>query len=145
MAGEISLVKLRADKSARRTRQRVGSSTDDGAQLVVLAVGDLSHWRSTGRNLPWESQITFADFSEIDRDMVESLNPDVVLSPLLCQKFDCLDLAQALHATGFRGRFRIMSPKLPNPGIVLAEARCMCPGLDVEFIIDQFALNAASN
>lgn len=139
------VIGLENRRTGAATRHSVTPENDGEKHLVVLAVGDLSNWRSSGRNLPWDSQITFADFVEVDRHMIENLGPDVVLSPLLCSKFDCLDLAQALYSAGYGGRFRIMSPKLPNPGIVLAEARSMCPGLDVEFIIDQFSATAAAN
>jgi hypothetical protein len=142
MAGEIGLVKRRTGNNAG---QSLASEKDGKNQLVVLAVGDLSNWRSSGRSLPWDSQITFADFVEVDRHMIENLDPGVVLSPLMCTTFDCLDLAQALQSAGYRGRYRIMSPKLPDPGIVLAETRGMCPGLDVEFIIDQFSVTGATN
>ncbi len=137
-------VPVRAEKSGSSDRgRRAAGKRDD--RMVVLAVGDMSHWRTTGRNLPWGSQITFADFSDITDELIATMRPDVVISPLLCRSFDCLDLAAALSGAGFRGRLRIMAPKLPRPEVVLAEARALCPMIDVDLILDRFLVTAQVN
>ncbi|PHQ98364.1 MAG: hypothetical protein COB40_01065 [Marinosulfonomonas sp.] len=112
---------------------------------VVLAIGEVSQWRNTGRKLPWNSQITFAGFEDIEAGVLERIKPDIILSPLLCRTFDCLDLAQSLQSSGFRGRYRIMSPQIPNPVIVLKELRMLCPSLDVDIILDGLAATHGVN
>ena len=128
--------------SSDRDRRTAGDEAD---RIVVLAVGDMSHWRTSGRDLPWGSQITFADFSDITDELIATMSPDVVISPLLCRSFDCLDLAAALCGAGFRGRLRIMAPKLPRPEVVLGEARALCPKIDIDLILDQFLVSAQVN
>jgi hypothetical protein len=119
--------------------------SDRTRKITVLAIGDMANWRATGRDLPWDSQITFADFSQIDRRMIDSVRPDVVISPLLCKTFDCLDLATVLCQAGFRGRFRIMTQRLPDPTVVLSEARAICPLMDIDVVIDQLILSDNMN
>ncbi len=101
---------------------------------IILAVGDVRQWVSSGRALPADSQIAFAEFHEISAELLQTLTPDIVMSPVLTRGFDCLDLAQALQASGFRGRFRVVAPDMPNPKVIQAEIRALCPTLDVAFI-----------
>ena len=137
----------------RNRQTRIGAESADQdepvstekPQLVVLAVGEVSNWQKSGRSLPWESEIAFAEFREVSRELLETLTPDVVLSPLLCTSFDCLDLAQALHGFGYKGRYRVMVAGLPDPSIVLREARHLCPGLNIEFIEDNLISDGPAN
>jgi hypothetical protein len=101
---------------------------------IILAVGDVRQWLGSGRTLPADSQIAFAEFHEISAELLETLTLDIVMSPVLTNNFDCLDLAQALQASGFRGRFRVVAPDMPNPRVIQAEIHAMCPALDVAFI-----------
>ena len=110
------------------------SDDDEGLRPIILAVGDVRNWISTGRALPIDSQIAFAEFHEITEELLQALTPDIVMSPVLTRAFDCLDLAQTLHDSGYRGRLRVVAPDLPNPRVIQAEISALCPGLDVAFI-----------
>lgn len=101
---------------------------------AILVVGEVSSWRTSGRHLPADSQMVFSEFYEVTKEMLEVFNPDIVLSPLLCPAFDCLDLAVLLEQIQFRGRYRVMAPTLPNPKLILAEIQSLCPNLDLSFI-----------
>ena len=108
--------------------------SDHRSDPVILAVGDVRQWTRAGRALPADSQIAFADFHEINEDLLQALSPDIVMSPVLSRSFDCLDLAQTLYESGFRGRFRVVAPDMPNPRVIQAEISALCPALDVAFI-----------
>ncbi|WP_284163326.1 hypothetical protein [Frigidibacter sp. SD6-1] len=60
--------------------------------------------------------------------------PDAVLAPLLAPDFDILDVAERLTRLGFRGILLISTPRLPNPGTVLAEIRGACTGFRAELV-----------
>jgi len=111
-------------------------AADNDAQLrpIILAVGDVGQWMSSGRVLPADSQIAFAEFHEITQELLQTLTPDIVMSPVLTRGFDCLDLAQALQNNGFRGRLRVVAPDLPNPYVIQSEINALCPDLDVALI-----------
>lgn len=100
----------------------------------VLAVGDVEEWRRRGNTLPMGSQLAFVEICDISAELIESLRPEMVVSPLLARGFDCIDLAQALHASGFRGRYRAMARNLPDPEMIRREIRNLCPGLDFDIL-----------
>lgn len=59
---------------------------------------------------------------------------DVVLSPMVGDTYDCIDVAQHLFDAGFTGSYRVMTPDLPDPGILRQEIRSLCPGLDFDLV-----------
>ncbi|NKB28303.1 MAG: hypothetical protein GKR99_12405 [Rhodobacteraceae bacterium] len=115
-----------------RAHLRVVASTDQKPN--VLAVGDVDAWREGGNALPTGNRMAFVEFVEISRELIETMEPELVASPLLAKGFDCIDLAQALYMSGFRGQFRAMARVLPDPAIVRNEIRTMCPGLDFDIL-----------
>lgn len=102
--------------------------------VMVLAVGDVAGWRQAGRSLPAMGDITFAEFCAVTGELLASLKPDIVVSPLVSRHFDCTDLAVRLHRAGYTGRYRAMAPNIPDPSIVKREIVAMCPGLDFEIV-----------
>jgi hypothetical protein len=103
---------------------------------VVLVVGDAS-LLSLEPVLSQEatSSVTFASVDEVSADLVRSIAPDVVLSPLFAASFDCIELAQLLHAMNYRGTYRALSRKLPSPEMVRREIKAHCPGLSFDLIL----------
>ncbi|MGC9418434.1 MAG: hypothetical protein ACP5EN_05610 [Rhodovulum sp.] len=59
---------------------------------------------------------------------------EFVVSPLLTEQFDALDLAVQLALAGYRGRYVIVTPSLPEPDIIRQEIDQLCPGLTVDLI-----------
>ena len=103
----------------------------------VLAIGDMTRWRETGRALPLDSHVVFADYRQLTDSFLDETMPDIVLAPLICPSFDCIDVAQLLHELGFSGRLRIVAPRLPDPTIVMRELQLFCPGIDLDFAPDE--------
>lgn len=103
--------------------------------MSFLVVGEIARWQASGRWLPGTNTYRHAEFHELDRIFDGSeAHPDIVLSPLVCPSFDCLDLAALLHGVEFCGRYRAMAPDLPNPGMILGEIRSLFPGLDFDIL-----------
>ncbi|WP_132695874.1 hypothetical protein [Rhodovulum steppense] len=59
---------------------------------------------------------------------------DYVVSPLVGDQFDALDLAAQLELAGYRGRYMVVTPSLPAPGVIRREIEQLCPSLTVELI-----------
>ncbi len=57
--------------------------SDARLRPIILAVGDVRNWMNAGRALPVDSQIAFAEFHEISEELLLTLIPDIVLSPVL--------------------------------------------------------------
>lgn len=89
-----------------------------------------------GAHAPFESdpQVVFAEIDEVGAELIDTLKPQVVISPLLAHSFDCIDLALILHTLGYRGAYRAMSPLLPSPEVIRREIMSLCPGLSFDLI-----------
>ena len=120
--------------------RRAGASRFDARHdqtVSILAVGNATEWRQQGKRLQGDEHVAFASFEDIDAELLSRLCPTVILSPVLAQSFDCIDLAQRLHALGYTGRYRAVSDGLPDPEMVEREIRQMCRGLDFSILIGQ--------
>lgn len=60
----------------------------------------------------------------------------MVVSLAISREFDCFDVAQVLTFVGFAGRHRILPVGLPNPAILLREARRQFPDLDIDLLLE---------
>lgn len=110
----------------------LGTGLDRGT--VILAVGELIEWHRSGRTAPCDESVAFAEFHEVTGALLNTVAPRYVLSPLLSRSFDCIDLAQLLVQEGYRGRYRAVATRLPDPGIIRREIRALCPELDFDVI-----------
>ena len=109
----------------------------EGTAPVMLVVGNVRLWRSNGRQVPQMPGFHFVGFDDVTAGLLSELRPDVVLSALLGENFDALELARRLHALKFAGRYRALTNGLPNPGVVRAEVQAAVPDLDFDlFVID---------
>ncbi|MEM0936053.1 MAG: hypothetical protein AAF646_09225 [Pseudomonadota bacterium] len=72
------------------------------------------------------------------RDLEETLRngetPDAVLSPLFWRGGDGVETAALLDQLDYANPYRIVTPVLPRPDLVLRELRAACPKLDIELI-----------
>ncbi|MFT3687594.1 hypothetical protein [Paenirhodobacter sp.] len=66
--------------------------------------------------------------------LLARLRPDIVLSPLLCDEHDIIDVARRLDRLGYRGALRALSPPLPHADMVLCEVRQLCGRRDFDII-----------
>jgi len=116
-------------------RLRTGNSqAQDTPQEPVLVIGEVVRWRAEGRKLPGSGEFHCIEIHEISTELLELTQPQLVLSPLVCGTFDCLDVAIILHEAGFKGRYRAMSEDLPNPWLIRSEIQETCPGLDFDIV-----------
>ena len=101
---------------------------------MILAVGSALDWHIFGRDLPSNSQISFAEFRDVNRELLCALAPDIIISPLFAKCFDCLDLAVKLESAKFAGLFQVLSPSVPKPKLIMNEIKSCCPTLRVTLI-----------
>ncbi len=116
-----------------------------GAEPRLLAVGEPRSLQLSASGIPRDANVIFAHFANLSRAHILAVRPDVVLSPLVSEGFDCLELAIMLHAWRFGGEFWIAATRLPRPSVVLNEIRNSCPGLKVECIVEDLVAPAQFN
>ena len=81
------------------------------------------------------NDIQFIDFANLTEDLSEKTHPDLVLSPLMGDDFDVVDIARQLHDLAFHGRYRAISENIPNADLVRDEVQFHAPGLDFDLLI----------
>ncbi len=101
---------------------------------VILIVGDVDNWLALGRQLPEDLHIFYCEFADIDAALLQNRNPRFILTPLVSENFDLVDLAVLLHRKGYSGALRALIPELPDPQSILKEILDLCPGLDIDLI-----------
>lgn len=102
--------------------------------VSILAVGDLVLGAQTGLVAPDGKQMTYVEFSEVTAALLTQLSPGIVLSPLMCHSFDCVDLAIRLKQLNFNGKYRILAPDVANPKMIRTEIVSQAAGLDVDLL-----------
>lgn len=99
---------------------------------TMLVIGPVSQWQRAQRELPLLEGIDFVEFSELSAEYLERTNPDFVLSALVGDGFDALDIARRLQELGFRGRYRAVAQRLASPEVVWAEVAAVAPEIDFD-------------
>ncbi len=107
---------------------------DVSTKTVILAVGDTMQGDPKALKFPEFEKICYVGFLDVTSETLDRINPALILSPLLCNSFDCLELALRLQQLEYGGKYRVVAPKLTNPNMVKTEIRNQTPGLDFEII-----------
>jgi len=102
---------------------------------MILVVGDLDGWERQGRAVPDLDGFRFVRFEELDAALLGAVTPDMVLSALVSDGHDAVDVARRLLELGYRGRYRALAPALPNMDSVVEEVHEAAPGLDFDLFL----------
>lgn len=111
-----------------------GSSQMNNGQLKTLVIGDIGKWTRQGNSLPDVEGLQFVDLVDVTESLLTSFEPDLVLSPLMQQDYDAVEIAGKLAEIGYVGRYRAVAESIPNPQIVVAEISRIAPGVDFDLI-----------
>ena len=112
----------------------VAETTDEKMLPVVMTIGDASHWVEGANLVDAEHRIIYLNFTEVTPEIVMAVGPTMVMSPLLSNSFDCIDLACVLQEAGFRGKYRALTRSIPNPRLVRREIKEICPEIDFDLV-----------
>ena len=99
---------------------------------TVLVVGNLRSWQQTGRKIPVMVGFHFASFHEVTLTKLQQIEPDLILSAVMGDDYDVVELARKLAILGYGGRYRALTSGLPNPRIVLNEVSAAAPQIDFD-------------
>ncbi len=111
----------------------------------TLVVGDLRRWTAEGRAFAGLSEFNFTNISRLDRDLINDLDPDIVLSPLVADEFDAVDVAVKLIDLNYRGKYRAITDQHINGPLIANEIRSLSPHLDFDLLQLGSPPPAASN
>ena len=78
--------------------------------------------------------IFFTHRQFLDDRMLDAVRPDVIVTPLMAQSWDLLDLGTALVRAGYRGRLCALTEPLPRIDLVMNEISRHYPKLAVSLL-----------
>lgn len=107
---------------------------DETAAATILAVGDVVADYADALRFPEGDKICHVGFADVTPEKLIALLPVMVVSPLVANGFDCLDLALRLQMIGYRGKFRVLAPDVTRPAMIRSEITAQAPDLDVEIL-----------
>jgi hypothetical protein len=102
---------------------------------MILVIGQLRLTGGEGPAVLRQRGYRFACFAELDAALLQTTRPGMVISPLIGDRFDAVDVARRLVELGYDGPYRALSPPLPRPALVRSEVRSAAPGLDFDLVI----------
>ena len=103
------------------------------AARTVLVVGDHPPTPlRAGALVP--GRIVAVTFGQLDAALLARVLPDCVLTGLVAEGFDAMDVAERLQALGYGGEVWVVCPPLPDLPLVRRELTAAFPGLTVRFI-----------
>lgn len=118
----------------QRNAQERASEKADNAQ-TALVVGNLSRWTAEGRTPVDCDTFQFSEFANLTADLLATLTPDIILSPLFGDDFDAIEVAVVLGDLGFQGQYRVITETLPNSDMIRREVRSQAPDLDFDLMM----------
>lgn len=100
--------------------------------LRTLIVGDMRRWATDGRDTEGDARFTYTSFSSLSPELMRNVQPEMVLSALVSNDFDAIDLARHLSDLGFQGSYRVIAQRVPDVAIIRAEVALVAPDLDFD-------------
>lgn len=101
----------------------------------MLIIGDIARWSGAGRAiLPFEN-FNFCTLAELSTDRIRDLAPEMIMSPLVGDNFDVLEVATLLRKLGYKGRYRVISDYLPQAQMIREEVAQVAPDLDFDLVV----------
>ena len=101
--------------------------------VSLMAVGEPGTWEQLGKSRPHRA-MAFVGFNDVTAAILDRLSPSLIVSPVLAQTFDCIELATLLHQLGFTGSYRAVADCLPKPDLIEREVRQICGRLDFRIV-----------
>lgn len=71
-------------------------------------------------------------FSDLTREALEVIDPDIVATAIFGTQVDCFDVARVLADSEYAGQLLLLAPRVPRPELVLSDVRTSFPSLDIE-------------
>ena len=122
--------------SVRSLRNRVTPFPEAVPDLSAhtLVIGDLARWTAEGRIDASLDAFRFVDISTLSAELASNAQPGVILSPLIANEFDAIDVAMLLVNSRFRGKYIVVTEGVPDPALILSEVKTAAGELDFDLI-----------
>ncbi|MEL6799257.1 MAG: hypothetical protein AAFO80_05220 [Pseudomonadota bacterium] len=112
----------------------VGGHGTSTHEATVLAVGDVAQWQTSGNPVPASADLRFCNFVDLELEFLQLVCPEVILTPVVADQFDCADVALRLDTLGYTGSIRALGNGVPKPEMIEREIKALCPTLDFALV-----------
>lgn len=106
-----------------------------GTDAKTVVIGDLDRWKAQGRDIPSLEGFQFVDIGNLKTVFEGDKQPDIILSPLVADDFDAVDVAIKLIELRFKGRYRVITHDMPDAALIRQEVRSFAPQLDFDLLL----------
>ncbi|ARU00823.1 hypothetical protein [Yoonia vestfoldensis] len=103
--------------------------------IDILVVGDLDQWQASGRLRGIPAGCAYLGIAQLTPFTLRRYAPALVLSPLVCDGFDAVDVAQRLQAARYQGLYRVIADDLPDAQIIRNDIRNAAPDLNFDLLV----------
>lgn len=116
-----------------------GRPEDDGMAYtaIVVSVGlSETETKDLPERLlsPARERLLEVPLVQLDNVLLERTRTQTVITPVVTQEFDVLDVAERLHGLAFEGTYFALLGKMPNAALIAREVRLAAPGLKFEIV-----------
>ncbi|MCV2881099.1 hypothetical protein [Actibacterium sp. XHP0104] len=102
--------------------------TEPLALAVGLTGDDLFHFSGQLS----ETRVEYLPLMLIHAALARAPWAETVITPLVAEHFDAMDMAAELALADYRGTYAVLVPPLPRPAIIRRELAAICPGVHIE-------------
>ena len=102
--------------------------------VSTLIIGDLRRWKSEGRDTASYGNFTFLSLAELTGHVLSDVTPKIILSPLIADDFDALDVAVTLASLGYSGCYRALTSLSEDAVVIRQEISAVAPLLDFDIL-----------
>jgi len=121
-------------KFAQNVETKQCASTEERMTVRTLVIGNISRWNAEGRVTVSFDQVRYTEIHGLTESTLECAAPDIILSPLVGDDFDVMEVAIRLSELGYKGRYRAISQNIPNADMIRTEVRDHAPELDFDLL-----------
>ena len=114
---------------------QIATRSEDSLSARILVIGNLGRWTSEGRITSALRDFDFLELDAVSTERLAEFAPDIILSPLVADDFDVIDVVDKLTACGFQGRYRVIAEDLPDQDLIRREVRGHAPTLDFDLLL----------
>ncbi|WP_460273792.1 hypothetical protein [Celeribacter sp. ULVN23_4] len=123
---------IRQKAFAQLATGTLGSQADEEGLVLMVGAPQSPHTLNT--YFPHRTGDFFIEFSELTPELLSSIGPMSVVAPVLTDTFDCLNLADFLTMSGYKGMLHIIARGMPRPDMIKRELRTLYPNLDLDVL-----------
>lgn len=103
--------------------------------IKMLVVGDVTRWQSRGRLPDPPDGYEFIDLAQLDSQKIRQYDAALIVTPLISDRFDAVDVAEKLASVCFKGMFRVLTNHLPDVDIIRVDIQDVAPCVDFDLLV----------